>query len=63
MSKSVYTKPERLRIGDRSLIRDQEYTLKYVDTPDKFGTCDMYVVDSKGHDQHEIVTGLVRIVM
>jgi hypothetical protein len=63
MSKSIYTQPERLQMGDRILIRDQECTLKYVDTPDKLGTYDMYVIDSQGHDQHEIVTGLVRLLM
>jgi len=63
MTTTGYTKPENLLTGDRVLIRDKECTLKYVDTPDKLGTYDMYVIDSHGHDQHEIVTGLVRIVM
>ena len=63
MSKAVYTQPERLQMGDRVLIRDQECVLKYVDTPDKLGTYDIYVVDQSGNQQHEVVTGLVRIVV
>jgi hypothetical protein len=52
-----------LNMGDHVLINNQELTVKYVDTPDRIGTVDVYAVDQQGRDQHAIVTGLVTIVV
>lgn len=52
-----------LQMGDHVVINNQELTVKFVDTPDRLGTCDLYGVDQQGRDQHAIVTGLVTIVV
>jgi hypothetical protein len=52
-----------LNMGDHVVINNQEMTVKYVDTPDRIGTCDLYVTDQQGRDQHAIVTGLVTIIV
>ena len=52
-----------LNMGDHVVIDNQELTVKYVDTPDRIGTCDLYGTDKHGRDQHAIVTGLVTIIV
>jgi hypothetical protein len=52
-----------LQMGDHVVINNQELTVKFVDAPDRLGTCDLYGVDQQGRDQHAIVTGLVTIVV
>jgi len=52
-----------LNMGDHVVINNQELTVKYVDTPDRIGTFDLYGTDQNGRDRHAIVTGLVTIVV
>lgn len=63
MSRTTVIQPMHLQMGDHVVINNQELTVKFVDTPDRLGTCDLYGVDQQGRDQHAIVTGLVTIVV
>ena len=63
MSKTTVIQPKHLQMGDHVVINNQELTVKFVDAPDRLGTCDLYGVDQQGRDQHAIVTGLVTIVV
>ena len=63
MPKTTVVQPMHLNMGDHVLINNQELTVKYVDTPDRIGTVDLYAIDQNGRDQHAIVTGLVTIVV
>ena len=63
MLKTTVVQPTHLQIGDHIVINNQELTVKYVDTPDRIGTCDLYGIDQQGRDQHAIVTGLVTIIV
>lgn len=63
MPKTTVVQPTQLNMGDHILINNQELTVKYVDAPDRIGTCDLYAIDQQGRDQHAIVTGLVTIVV
>jgi hypothetical protein len=61
--KTTVVQPAHLQIGDHIVINNQELTVKYVDAPDRIGTCDLYAIDQQGRDQHAIITGLVTIVV
>ena len=63
MSKTTVVAPTHLNMGDHIVINNQELTVKYVDAPDRIGTCDLYVTDQQGRDQHAIVTGLVTLIV
>ena len=63
MSKTTVVSPTHLNMGDHIVINNQELTVKYVDAPDRIGTCDLYVIDQQGRDQHAIVTGLVTLIV
>ena len=63
MPKTTVVQPIHLNMGDHIVINNREVTVKYVDVPDRIGTCDLYVTDQQGRDQHAIVTGLVTIIV
>jgi len=63
LSRTTVIQPMHLQMGDHVVINNQELTVKFVDAPDRLGTCDLYGVDQQGRDQHAIVTGLVTIVV
>ena len=63
MSRTTVIQPMHLQMGDHVVINNQELTVKFVDAPDRLGTCDLYGVDQQGRDQHVFVTGLVTIVV
>lgn len=63
MPKTTVVQPMHLNMGDHVVINNQELTVKYVDTPDRIGTFDLYGTDQNGRDRHAIVTGLVTIVV
>lgn len=63
MTRTTVVQPMHLNMGDHVVINNQELTVKYVDAPDRIGTCDLYGTDNQGRDQHAIVTGLVTIIV
>ena len=63
MSRTTVIQPTHLQMGDHVVINNQELTVKFVDAPDRLGTCDLYGVDQQGREQHVFVTGLVTIVV
>lgn len=63
MTRTTVVQPMHLNMGDHVVIDNQHLTVKYVDTPDRIGTVDLYGTDNQGRDQHAIVTGLVTIIV
>jgi hypothetical protein len=63
LSRTTVIQPTHLQMGDHVVINNQELTVKFVDAPDRLGTCDLYGVDQQGREQHVFVTGLVTIVV
>lgn len=60
----VKTYADKVQCGDIVVLPNHKaVTVKYIDGPDRIGTFDFHCVDETGHDQIEIVTGLVTIAL
>jgi hypothetical protein len=54
---------DKVQPGDVVIQNNKALTVKYIDGPDRIGTFDFHCIDETGHDQIEIVTGLVTIAL
>lgn len=63
MATMVKVQPMHLNCGDKIVVQNNVYTVKYIDGPDRIGTYDVSVIDDFGNSHIELVTDLVTIIV